>query len=74
MQVSAFSSPSRPDWRWRITSYAGEVVAESPDVFATISAALSAGRTRLGEMDVADTSEATRKWRAPSFGRRGSSA
>jgi hypothetical protein len=70
MQVSAFNTPSRPAWRWRITSYAGEVVAESPDVFSTISAALTAGRTRLVEMDVADVSETTRTWRAPSFGRR----
>jgi hypothetical protein len=70
MQVSAFNTPSRPDWRWRITSYAGDVVAESPDVFSSISAALSAGKTRLGEMDVVDASETTRKWRAPSFGRR----
>ena len=33
MQVTAISTPRYPEWRWRITGYAGETVEESPSVF-----------------------------------------
>ncbi len=70
MQVTAFSTPDQPSWRWRISKYSGEVVEESRDVFLTIAVALDAGRTRLGEMDAADEPE-RRGWGRPlSFGRR----
>ena len=70
MQVTAFSTPAQPYWRWRISKYSGEVVEESRDVFRTIAVALDAGRTRLGQMDAADEPE-RRGWGRPlSFGRR----
>ena len=28
MQVTAFSTPTSPEWRWRICNYAGEMVEE----------------------------------------------
>lgn len=64
MQVVAFSSPSRPEWRWRIVNYAGETIEESRDGFATIGAAVAKGAKRLGEMDVVDTSAtiSRRRW------------
>jgi hypothetical protein len=70
MFVTAVSTPAKPRWRWRITSYAGNVVDESRDEFTTIAAALQAGRTRAAEMDAPDETEkqGTRpRWR---FGRR----
>jgi len=65
MQVTAFSTPQQPSWRWRITKYSGEVVEESHDVFRTIAVALDAGRTRLGQMDVTEEPE-SHAWRARS--------
>src|SRR5262249_13227091 len=40
MQVIAFSTPSYPDWRWRIVNYAGEVVEESHETFPSIALAV----------------------------------
>ena len=57
MHVLAFSTPSRPDWRWRIVSYAGELVEESYQTFPSIATAVSDGNRRLREMDVKDLSE-----------------
>ncbi len=56
MQVIAFSTPTHPDWRWRIVNYAGEMVEESFDIFQTIGAAVAAGAQRLREMDGVDLS------------------
>lgn len=56
MQVAAFCTPVRPDWRWRIVNYAGELVEESRDSFASIAAALVEGHRRLREMGNEDMS------------------
>jgi len=56
MQVTAFNSPSRPDWRWRIVNYAGETIEESRDTFPSISDAVARGTKRLVEMNVVDRS------------------
>lgn len=56
MQVIAFTTPARPDWRWRIVNYAGETVEESSSVFPSIAAAVAAGSERLHEMNAIDTS------------------
>jgi hypothetical protein len=55
--VVAFSTPLRPDWRWRIVNYAGEVVEESKQTFPTIGTAVKAGAKRLGAMDTIDRSK-----------------
>ncbi len=54
MQVIAFSTPSRPDWRWRVVDYAGETLEESRSGFATIALAVAEGARRLREMADAD--------------------
>jgi hypothetical protein len=36
MQVTAISTPRYPEWRWRITGYAGEIV-EAQLFFATVA-------------------------------------
>lgn len=64
MQVVAFSTPTRPDWRWRIVNYAGEMIEESHEVFPTIAAAVAAGSRHLGRMNVTD-----RSVRVRTFGR-----
>ena len=64
MQVAAFCSPVHPDWRWRIVNYAGELVEESRDSFASIAAALVEGHRRLREMGDHDMSS-----RAPIYDR-----
>lgn len=58
MQVTAISNPRHPLWRWRITDYAGELIEESRDGFATISAAVAAGTKRMVSMNVVDRSDA----------------
>jgi hypothetical protein len=50
MQVVAFCSPLRPDWRWRIVNYAGETVEESHQTFLTIATAVTEGAQRLRQM------------------------
>lgn len=60
MHVVALSSPLSPNWRWRIISYEGEMVAESQQTFPTIAAAVAHGTQRLIEMDVANRAELTR--------------
>jgi hypothetical protein len=52
MQVVAFSTPGRPQWRWRIVDYSGGPVEESHEAFATIAAAVAQGARRLAEMSV----------------------
>jgi len=55
MQVTAISSPRYPEWRWRISDYAGETVEESHVGFPSIAAAVS--------LDVVDRSDsAARPW------------
>ena len=54
MQVVAISSPRHPEWHWRIVNYAGEVVEESQTGFASISAAVAAGKERLTSMAALD--------------------
>jgi hypothetical protein len=73
--VTAVSTPDRPRWRWRITSYAGDVIDESHDDFATITAALHAGRTRAADMEKppaveAEETETRQTWRQWRYGRR----
>ena len=48
MDVVAVSTPPANTWRWRIVNYAGEVVEESRETFATIAAALASGAASLG--------------------------
>lgn len=54
MQVAAFTTPTNPDWRWRIVNYAGEVIEESRETFATIASAVAQGAKRLAELNVVD--------------------
>ncbi len=57
MNVVAFSSPRRPDWRWRIVNYGGETVEESSMGFPTIAEAVAEGTERLrhhADRDLAD--------------------
>jgi hypothetical protein len=56
MQVLAFATPSRPDWRWRIVDYAGAVIEESSDSYPTIAAAVARGADRLAELNIQDVS------------------
>ncbi len=56
MNVLAFSTPLRPEWRWRIVNYAGEIIEESDATFPTISSAVAEGSKRLQSMDTIDRS------------------
>ncbi|MBM3219953.1 MAG: hypothetical protein FJZ38_14975 [Candidatus Rokubacteria bacterium] len=56
MQVTAFSTPARPEWRWRIVNYAGEILEESREYFADIAAAVAKGKERMVAMNVVDRS------------------
>jgi hypothetical protein len=56
MQVMAFSTPSRPDWRWRIVNYAGEMVEESYTTFPSIAIAVTEGTRRMDELGIKDLS------------------
>jgi hypothetical protein len=66
MQVTAFSTPMDPKWRWRIVNYAGETLEESRDTFPTIASAVAQGTKRLLEMNVVDRSVAVRSHRSTS--------
>jgi hypothetical protein len=66
LQVTAFSTPDRPNWRWRIVNYAGEMIEESREEFRTIAAAVADGTKRLTAMNVVDRSEPVRAWRSTS--------
>lgn len=64
MQVTAISTPRQPEWRWRISDYAGTTVEESAVTFATIAAAVAAGRERLLTIAEPDrTDPPARAWR-----------
>ena len=56
MQVVAFSTPSRPDWRWRIVNYDGAMVEESYETFSSIAAAVTDGTRRLDKLRNDDVS------------------
>ncbi|OLD45647.1 MAG: hypothetical protein AUI48_11930 [Chloroflexi bacterium 13_1_40CM_2_68_14] len=64
MQVTAFSTPRNPDWRWRIVNYAGEILEESRDTFPTIASAVARGTQRLLQLNVVDRSTPVRGWHA----------
>lgn len=66
MQVTAFSTPGQPDWRWRIVNYAGEAIEESRGTFRTISAAVAEGTRRMGEMNLVDRSVRPPRYRSAS--------
>jgi len=72
VQVAAVSTPQDgARWRWRIVNYAGEVVEESRETFATIASAIEHGSKRLAQMGGVDNSvpyghyRSTRHLRAP---------
>ena len=67
MQVTAFSTPAAPDWRWRIVNYAGEILEESRDSFSTIAAAVASGTERLVSLNVIDRSAPPINWRSTSY-------
>ena len=66
MQVTAFSTPTAPDWRWRIVNYAGEILEESRESFPSISAAVAKGTERLVKLNIVDRSAPSRNWRSTS--------
>src|SRR4029450_2594900 len=57
MQVTAFSTAARPEWRWRICDYGGEIVEESHHHFLTIAAAVAQGAGGLAHSDAGHPSE-----------------
>ena len=71
MQVTAISTPRHPEWRWRISDYAGTTMEESAVTFASIAAAVAAGRERMLTMTEPDRAAEpqARPWRVR-FGRR----
>ena len=50
MQVLAFSTPSRPEWRWRIVDLSGDIVEESREGYGSIAAAVAVGAERADEL------------------------
>jgi hypothetical protein len=66
MQVTAFSTPEAPNWRWRIVNYAGDVIEESSQTYPSISAAVAKGTERLVKLNVVDRSAPSRSWRSTS--------
>jgi hypothetical protein len=57
MQVVAFCTPARPEWRWRIVNYSGETVEESYETFLSIAAAVTDGTHRMDALTVRDLAE-----------------
>jgi hypothetical protein len=51
MQVIAISTTREADWHWRIVTYDGEVVPESPGGVRSIADAVAAGNVWLTTMD-----------------------
>jgi len=62
MQVIAFSTPARPEWRWRIVDYEGGMLEESYETFGSIGIALTAGSRRMGELTVKDVAERSQRF------------
>jgi hypothetical protein len=69
VQVTAFSTPQRPDWRWRIVNYEGETIEESREFFPSIAAAVADGTEHLNRLNVVDKSVPVRAWRSTSHAR-----
>ena len=67
MEVIAVATPGLPDWGWRIVNRAGEIIAESRQVYPSIAAAITKGAKRLKAMNAVDRSERPVRtwWRAP---------
>jgi len=54
----AFSTPARPDWRWRIVDYSAQIIEGSFDGFpTTLAVAVAKGTERLVLMIRADTAQ-----------------
>jgi hypothetical protein len=66
VDVTAFSTPNRPDWRWRIVTYAGEMVEESYEGFPTIALAITEGTKRMAALNIVDRSVPPRAYRSTS--------
>lgn len=64
MQVTAFSTPAVPEWRWRIVNYAGDTVEESRETFPTIAEAVASGTQRLTHLNLVDPAPPPRSWRS----------
>jgi hypothetical protein len=60
MQVTAFSTPAHPEWRWRICNYAGEMVEESYGGFPSIATAVATGMQRLSQLNLEQVKDADR--------------
>jgi hypothetical protein len=67
MQVAAFNTPNDTSWRWRIVNYAGDTIAESPDRFSSIGAALARGAQKLAAMNIVDDSQPMNWRRSTSY-------
>ncbi len=70
MHVAAFNTPENPAWRWRIVNSAGDTIAESPDRFPSIQAALAQGARKLAAMRIVDRSQPVNWRRSTSYLRR----
>ena len=58
VNVMAFSTPARPDWRWRIVDYSAQIIEGSFDGFpTTLAVAVAKGTERLALMIRADTAQ-----------------
>lgn len=67
MNVVAICTPPFIDWRWRIVSYDGAIVEESPGTFGSIASAVKEGTVRLRARDDRDvTSMPSRVYRSTS--------
>ncbi len=66
MQVVAFATPSRPEWRWRLVNYAGDVVEESSQTFPSIAIAITNGTRRMNDLDADDTRRSPTYYRSTS--------
>ena len=66
MQVVAFSTPSCPEWRWRLVNYAGDVVEESSQTFTSIARAITVGTLRMNDLAEDDTRRPTTYFRSTS--------
>ena len=47
MNVFAFATSRRSEWRWRIVDLQGEMLEESADRYRTVGEALAAGTQQL---------------------------
>ena len=67
MQVTAFSTPAHPEWRWRICNYAGEMVEESYGGFSSIATAVATGMQRLSQLNLEQVKDADRSMEARGY-------